>query len=71
MELVQCPLCDAKPLRWTTSPYVVKSRGQTRTIPNVRRQKCISCGEEFFDEVANRVLDRYRGKRKRSVIAVG
>ncbi|OHB77374.1 MAG: hypothetical protein A2Z34_11580 [Planctomycetes bacterium RBG_16_59_8] len=56
---------------WTTSPFIVEIKGHARRIPNVRRQKCPSCGEEFFDEEANRVLDRYRGKRKRSAIVVG
>jgi hypothetical protein len=33
-------------------------------IPDVERQKCFSCGKEFFDHTSNEKLDAFRRKSK-------
>jgi hypothetical protein len=33
-------------------------------VPDVQRQKCFSCKEEFFDHTANEKLDAYRRNRR-------
>lgn len=33
---------------------------EKRQKARVPRQKCSSCGEEYFDREANTILDRYR-----------
>jgi hypothetical protein len=38
----------------------MKVKGRAISIPRVKRQKCFSCNEEFFDHQANLLIDPYR-----------
>jgi YgiT-type zinc finger domain-containing protein len=43
-----------------TGEFKVRVGGRTIVISSVPRQKCSSCGEEYFDRESNAILDRYR-----------
>ncbi len=63
MKLSRCPICESERIKVITGELTFQTHEGQTTIPNVKRQKCLSCGEEFFDHQANLVLDRYRCKK--------
>jgi YgiT-type zinc finger domain-containing protein len=60
MELKKCPLCGSNDLVKVTGAFTVPMKKKSILIPRVSRQKCVECGEEFFNHESNRELDRYR-----------
>jgi YgiT-type zinc finger domain-containing protein len=47
-----------------TKTFKAIIHGKKMAIPDVERQKCFSCGEEFFDHTSNEKLDAFRRKSK-------
>jgi YgiT-type zinc finger domain-containing protein len=60
MNLKKCPLCGSLKIKQVQEEFKARVGKRTIVIPSVKRQKCASCGEEFFDREANIILDRYR-----------
>jgi YgiT-type zinc finger domain-containing protein len=60
MKLKKCPACGSADLREVTSTFNARVGKKTINIPAVSRQRCASCGEEYFGHEANAVLDGYR-----------
>ena len=69
MKLTACPLCGATRMRAVSGPYAVEANGKKIDVPRVKRQKCLSCKEEFFDHEPNAVLDAYRQVRAKHRVA--
>jgi YgiT-type zinc finger domain-containing protein len=64
MQLKKCPICGSSKIRQICEEFKVTIQGKKMAIPDVERQKCNSCGEEFFDHASNEKLDAFRRKRK-------
>ncbi len=64
MKILICPICGSDQIKAVTGKMTFKTSKGEVTIPKVPRQRCANCGEQFFDHEANKVLDRYRGKRR-------
>ncbi len=64
MQLKKCPICGSPKIRRICEEFKATVQGKKMVIPNVERQKCSSCGEEFFDHASNEKLDAFRRKRK-------
>jgi YgiT-type zinc finger domain-containing protein len=62
MKLTICPICDSSKIKTVTSKMSFQTPDGEIVIPKITRQKCETCGEEFFDHEANEVLDQYRGR---------
>lgn len=63
MTLSFCPICESKKLKIVKGEICFQTHKAKIVIPNVTRQKCLDCGEEFFDHQANLILDKYRCKK--------
>jgi YgiT-type zinc finger domain-containing protein len=64
MQLKKCPLCGSPKIQRINEDFKAVIHGKKRAIPDVERQKCFSCGEEFFDHTSNEKLDAFRRKSK-------
>jgi len=64
MKLTTCPNCASRKIKAFTGAMTFPTPQGVVTIPNVTREKCANCGEEFFDHAANAVLDQYRSSSK-------
>lgn len=64
MKLTTCPICASRKIKVSTGAITFQAAKGVVSIPNVKREKCENCGEEFFDHVANVILDQYRGVLK-------
>ena len=62
MKLTRCPICESDQLREVSGKLSFQSHAGEVKIPKVTRTKCDTCGEEFFDREANKILDQYRGR---------
>ena len=69
MELSCCPICESNRIKIVKEKISFQTPEGGIVIPNVTRQKCLACDEEFFDHQANLVLDRYRGKKETVAMA--
>lgn len=69
MRLSCCPICESKRMKIVKGKISFQTPEGEIIVPNVTRQKCLACGEEFFDHKANLVLDEYRRKKKTITIA--
>ena len=66
MNIKTCPLCGSAKIKQVRGEFKARTGKRIIIIPSVQRQRCDSCGEEFFDREANALLDIYRnppGKR--------
>ena len=54
-------MCHSDRIKKISGEMKFQTPGGLVTIPQVSRQKCEVCEDEFFDHEANRVLDKYRG----------
>lgn len=68
MRLSCCPICKSKKMKIVKGKISFQTPKGKTIVPNVTRQKCLTCGEEFFDHQANLVLDEYRCKKKAAAI---
>lgn len=64
MKLTTCPICESRNIKFVKNNIKFQTSKGRIIIPNVPRQKCFSCGEEFFDHHANLIIDKYRSKKK-------
>ncbi len=62
MKISICPICGSKKLKVISGKMTFQMSRSETTIPRVTRPRCETCGEQFFDHEANKVLDHYRGK---------
>jgi len=69
MVLKKCPLCGSRDLSIVNNEFKVLKKKKPVIISSVKRQKCGKCGEEFFDHMANSVLDEYRQPHNRRIKA--
>ena len=69
MRLSGCPICESKKMKIVKGEVRFQTHKGEIVVPDVTRQKCLACGEEFFDHQANLVLDAYRRKNKAVAIA--
>lgn len=60
MQLKICPNCNSRKIKILMGTMTFQTAKGAVTVPNVTREKCENCGEEFFDHAANAVLDQYR-----------
>ncbi len=66
MKLTICPNCASRKIKIIAGTLTFQTPKGAVTIPNVKREKCENCSEEFFDHAANVILDQYRGDSKGS-----
>ena len=64
MKLSYCPFCESRKMKIVKGEISFQTPKGVTVVPDVIRQKCLTCGEEFFDHHANLVLDEYRCKKK-------
>jgi YgiT-type zinc finger domain-containing protein len=62
MKINDCPMCGSKKLKVVSGKMVFQTPQGNVAIPRVTRQRCESCGEQFFDHESNKVLEQYRGR---------
>jgi YgiT-type zinc finger domain-containing protein len=60
MQLKKCPACGSPKIRRSCEEFKATIHGKKLVIPDIERQKCFSCGEEFFDHASNEKLDAFR-----------
>jgi YgiT-type zinc finger domain-containing protein len=65
-KLKKCPVCGSTKIHLIREEFKAIVQGKKMVIPYVERQKCFSCGEEFFDHKSNENLDAFRQKRRSS-----
>jgi YgiT-type zinc finger domain-containing protein len=64
--LRRCPSCGSRRIRRMKKSFRAKVGTRTVTIPDLEREICPVCKEEFFDREANTVIDAYCfGKNKK------
>lgn len=66
--LKRCPVCDSSKIKQIVEDRVYFHKHKKIEIPNVPREKCFSCGEQFFGPDSYDVINAYRNKKK---VAVG
>jgi len=57
--LTRCPSCGSRSIRRMRKPFRVRVGARTITIPDLEREICAKCKEEFFDREANITIDTY------------
>lgn len=57
--LTRCPNCRSRGIRRMRKPFRARVGMRTVTIPDLEREVCPDCREEFFDREANIVIDAY------------
>lgn len=58
-------MCDSKEIREVIEDRIYEKNGKKVTVPNVPREKCFSCGEQFFDQDSFEVIEAFfEGKKK-------
>lgn len=65
VSLVRCPRCGSRNIRRVTKSFHARVGTRQVTIPNIEREICADCKEEFFDREANIAIDEYCFGRKR------
>lgn len=61
MKLSRCPICESKKMKIVNGEISFQTPEGEVIVPNITRQRCLSCGEEFFNHQANLALDEFRG----------
>lgn len=57
--LTRCPSCGSRTIRRVRKPFRAQVGTRTVVIPDLEREICPECKEEFFDREANIVIDAY------------
>lgn len=66
IKLSQCPMCDSREIREIVEDRVYQKPGEkVVVVPNVPREKCFSCGEQFFDQDSFGVIEAFFEKKKK------
>ncbi|MBI4041636.1 MAG: YgiT-type zinc finger protein [Deltaproteobacteria bacterium] len=67
IKLTQCPMCGSSEIREIVEDRVYEKLGKKVVVPDVPREKCFSCGEQFFDQDSFEVIESFFGKNKKKV----
>jgi YgiT-type zinc finger domain-containing protein len=60
IKLIECPMCESSEIRIIIEDRSYKKPGEKRVVvPNVPREKCFSCGEQFFDQDSFEVIESF------------
>lgn len=57
--LTRCPSCGSRSIRRMRKTFRARVKTRVFTIPDVEREICPECKEEFFDREANIAIDAY------------
>lgn len=55
----RCPSCGSRSIRRMQKPFRVRVKTRVVTMPDLEREICSECKEEFFDREANIAIDAY------------
>lgn len=64
MKFSCCPICGANMIKVVSGKISFQTPRGKIIVPNITRQKCFACNEEFFNHQANLILDEYRCRKK-------
>ena len=64
MTVLTCSTCGRRTLQRVVGALTFRAGTRRRTIRDVPRLGCSSCGEQVYDRESNRVLDAHRGRRR-------
>lgn len=67
VKLTKCPMCKSSKIKYIVEDRIYKHKHGVTKIPNVPRQKCFSCGEQFFGPESYDVINAFSGKKKSAV----
>lgn len=57
--LTRCPSCGSRNIRRVHKPFRARVGTRTVAIPDLEREVCPDCKEEFFDRESNITIDAY------------
>ena len=57
--LTRCPSCGSRSIHRVRKPFRVRLKTRIIVVPDVEREICPVCREEFFDREANIAIDAY------------
>lgn len=57
--LTRCPSCGSRAIRRVQKPFRARVGTRVVAVPNLEREICAECKEEFFDREANIAIDAY------------
>lgn len=57
-------MCESKNIKHIVEDRVYKQKGSITRIPSVPRNKCFSCGEQFFSSESYDVINAHPSKKK-------
>ena len=66
IKLTRCPMCDSKKIREITEDRIYEKNGKKIIVPAVPREKCFSCGEQFFDQTSFEVIETFFENKKKA-----
>ena len=58
-SLRRCPSCAAREIHRVRKTFRARVGTRIVTIPNLEREVCLNCKEEFFDRDANIAIDAF------------
>ena len=67
IKLTTCPMCGSANIKYVIEDRVYKVKNDIVRIPNVPRNKCFSCGEQFFGPESYEVINSFSIKKKTAV----
>ena len=70
LKLTKCPFCNSSNFKEIIEDRVYEKQGKKVVVPNVPREKCFSCGEQFFGPVACQIIDDFFEKKEKKRKAV-
>ena len=54
MKFTKCPLCESPLIQQKKGKYGFEIKGKIIPSPVIEYWECPSCGEAFFDQIANK-----------------
>jgi len=66
IKLTQCPMCESSEIREIIEDRVYEKNGRKIIVPSVPREKCFSCGEQFFDQGSFEVIESFFEDKKKT-----
>ena len=65
IELRACPNCGSRSIKRVRKSFRAKLKARLIIVPDVEREICPECKEEYFDRDANIAIDAYCFGRNR------
>ncbi len=59
-------MCESCEIREIVEDRVYEKNGKKVIVPNVPREKCFSCGEQFFDQDSFEVIEAFFENKKKA-----